>query len=84
MVRRPSAVLQHAYALFLSLGHHESHARRVNQAMQERLALGAQALREHLPDFEFRLPQGVHRSGSMHHAGSTRANWRCWPANRAC
>ena len=58
MVRRPSAVLQHAYALFLSLGHHESHARRVNQARQKRLALGAQALREHLPDFEFRLPQG--------------------------
>ena len=38
MVRHPSAFLQHAYALFLSLGHHESHARRVNQAMQERVA----------------------------------------------
>lgn len=58
MVRHPSAFLQHAYALFLSLGHHESHARRVNQAMQERLALAAQALREHLPDFDFTLPQG--------------------------
>ena len=58
MVRHPSAFLQHAYALFLSLGHHESHARRVNHAMQERLALAAQALREHLPDFEFTLPQG--------------------------
>ncbi len=58
MVRHPSAFLQHAYALFLSLGHHESHARRVNQAMQERLALAAQALRAHLPDFEFVLPQG--------------------------
>jgi GntR family transcriptional regulator/MocR family aminotransferase len=58
MVRHPSAFLQHAYALFLSLGHHESHARRVNQAMQERLALAAQALREHLPEFEFILPQG--------------------------
>ena len=58
MVRHPSAFLQHAYALFLSLGHHESHARRVNQAMQERLALAAQALREHMPDFEFALPQG--------------------------
>ena len=58
MVRHPSAFLQHAYALFLSLGHHESHARRVNQAMQERLALAAHALREHLPDFEFTLPQG--------------------------
>ncbi|MGJ7541769.1 PLP-dependent aminotransferase family protein [Variovorax sp. LT1R16] len=58
MVRHPSAFLQHAYALFLSLGHHESHARRVNQAMQERLALAAQALRDHLPDFDFQLPQG--------------------------
>jgi GntR family transcriptional regulator/MocR family aminotransferase len=58
MVRHPSAFLQHAYALFLSLGHHESHARRVNQAMQERLALAAHALRAHLPDFAFTLPQG--------------------------
>ncbi|MDH6166946.1 GntR family transcriptional regulator/MocR family aminotransferase [Variovorax boronicumulans] len=58
MVRHPSAFLQHAYALFLSLGHHESHARRVNHAMQERLAIAAQALRDHLPDFEFRLPSG--------------------------
>lgn len=58
MVRHPSTFLQHAYALFLSLGHHESHARRVNQAMQERLALAAQALRLHLPGFEFTLPQG--------------------------
>lgn len=58
MVRHPSAFLQHAYALFLSLGHHESHARRVNKAMQERLALAAAALREYLPDFEFTLPQG--------------------------
>ncbi|MGO4391750.1 PLP-dependent aminotransferase family protein [Variovorax sp. M-6] len=58
MVRHPSAFLQHAYALFLSLGHHESHARRVNAAMQERLALAAEALRNHLPDFDFRLPQG--------------------------
>jgi GntR family transcriptional regulator/MocR family aminotransferase len=58
MVRHPSAFLQHAFALFLSLGHHESHTRRVNQAMQERLALAAQALTEQLPDFTFRLPQG--------------------------
>ena len=58
MVRHPSAFLQHAYALFLSLGHHESHTRRVNQAMQERLAQAAQALREHLPEFRFSMPQG--------------------------
>jgi len=58
MVRHPSAFLQHAYALFLSLGHHESHSRRVNQAMQERLAELGRALREHLPDLRFTLPQG--------------------------
>ncbi|MBL0090425.1 MAG: PLP-dependent aminotransferase family protein [Ideonella sp.] len=58
MVRHPSTFLQQAYALFLSLGHHESHARRVNNAMQERLAAVAQALRLDLPDFEFRVPQG--------------------------
>ena len=58
MVRHPSAFLQQAYALFLSLGHHESHARRVNAAMQERLAVVAQSLRECLPDFAFTIPQG--------------------------
>ncbi len=58
MVRHPSAFLQHAYALFLSLGHHESHARRVNQVMQDRIARAADALRMHLPDFSFTLPQG--------------------------
>jgi len=58
MVRHPSAFLQHAYALFLALGHHESHARRVNLALQERMALTGQGLRAHLPDFHFTLPQG--------------------------
>lgn len=58
MVRHPSAFLQHAYALFLSLGHHESHARRVNQAMQERVNLAAQSLSKHLADFEYRMPRG--------------------------
>lgn len=58
MVRHPSAFLQHAYALFLSLGHHDSHARRVNQAMQERMDLVATALRTYLPEFRFSLPSG--------------------------
>ncbi len=58
MLRHPSAFLQQAYALFLSLGHHESHARRVNHAMQERLAALAAALRQHLPDVQFQVPQG--------------------------
>jgi GntR family transcriptional regulator/MocR family aminotransferase len=56
MVRHPSAFLQHAFALFLSLGHHDAHARKVNQAMQERMAHVAQALRQYLPDFQFQLP----------------------------
>jgi GntR family transcriptional regulator/MocR family aminotransferase len=54
----PSAFLQHAFALFLSLGHHDAHARRVNQAMQERMALVADALTRYLPDFAFQLPSG--------------------------
>ena len=58
MVRHPSAFLQHAYALFLALGHHESHARRVNLAMRERMAAAAAALRRHLADFVFSMPQG--------------------------
>lgn len=58
MLRHPSAFLQHAYALFLLLGHHESHTRRVNQAMCERLALAAGALRSYMPDFRFHMPQG--------------------------
>lgn len=58
IVRHPSAFLQHAYALYLSLGHHESHARRLNQAMRTRLAAAAEALQRELPDFSFTLPQG--------------------------
>ena len=58
MVRHPSTMLQQIYALFLSMGHHESHARRVNAAARERLAALADALQRHLPDFSFRLPQG--------------------------
>ena len=52
MVRHPSAFLQHAYALFLSLGHHEAHARRVNQAMLERVA--------QVDRFAARTPAGFH------------------------
>ncbi len=58
IVRHPSAFLQHAYALYLSLGHHESHGRRLNQTMRLRLAAAVEALRAELPDFHFRQPQG--------------------------
>lgn len=58
MVRHPSAFLQHAFAHFLSLGHHEPHARRVNQALQARMQAVGEALRRDLPDFQFELPTG--------------------------
>lgn len=58
MVRHPSAFLQHAFAHFLSLGHHEPHARRVNQALQARMQAVGEALRRELPDFQFELPTG--------------------------
>lgn len=58
MLRHPSALLQHTYAMFLSLGHHQSHARRVNQDMLQRLDLVAEALHKHLPDYLFTQPRG--------------------------
>lgn len=57
MLRHPSAFLQHTYALFISLGHHESHSRRVNHDMQQRLLRLGQALQQHLPDFAFTQPR---------------------------
>ena len=58
MVRHPSAFLQHAYALFLSLGHHDSHARRVNHVLQQRMDAAAKALAAHLPEFVCTPAQG--------------------------
>nr|WP_315246462.1 PLP-dependent aminotransferase family protein [uncultured Albidiferax sp.] len=58
MVRHPSAFLQQAYALFVSLGHHDSHARRVNQVLQQRMQATLQAMARHLPDFVCTLAQG--------------------------
>jgi GntR family transcriptional regulator/MocR family aminotransferase len=58
MLRHPSAFLQHTYALFLSLGHHDAHARRVNLEMQRRLECAAAALGRHLPRMGFSMPQG--------------------------
>ena len=58
MLRHPSAFLQHAYAMYLSLGHHEAHARRVNAEMLQRLAGAGAALQRHLPAFRFEPPRG--------------------------
>jgi len=74
MVRHPSAFLQHAYALFLSLGHHDSHTRRVNHAMQERLSISIQAIRDYLWDFTFSVPQGGPRFGSVRRLGWMRVS----------
>ena len=58
MLRHPSAFLQHTYAMYLSLGHHETHARRVNAEMLQRLVRVGEALQQHLPAFRFQLPRG--------------------------
>lgn len=51
MLRHPSAYIQRAFSLFISLGHHHSLLRRQSQEYQKRGAELAQALARHLPDF---------------------------------
>ena len=51
MVRHPSAFLQHAYALFLALGYHDAHARRVNRMLEQRMEAALEALACELPSF---------------------------------
>lgn len=58
MLRHPSAFMQQAYAMYLSLGHHETHARRVNAEMLQRLERVGKALQQHLPEFHFQQPRG--------------------------
>jgi GntR family transcriptional regulator/MocR family aminotransferase len=58
MLRHPSAFLQQTYAMYLSLGHHEAHARRVNAEMLQRLTRAGEALQQHLPAFRFKHPRG--------------------------
>jgi GntR family transcriptional regulator / MocR family aminotransferase len=58
MVRHLSAFVQHAYALFIALGHHDSHARRVNLTMRERMRIAANSLHLRLPEFVFSIPRG--------------------------
>ena len=70
MVRHPSAFTQRAFALFLSLGHHDAHLRRLARVQRERGALVLAALARHAPGCEavpvsgggsywVRLPEGV-------------------------
>lgn len=49
MLRHPSAFIQRAYALFLSLGHHDAQLRRLALAHRERSALVMAALERHAP-----------------------------------
>ncbi len=58
MVRHPSAFLQHTYALFLSLGHHDSHSRRVNQVLMARMEAALAAMQRELPSFRCTRAQG--------------------------
>lgn len=70
MLRHPSAFIQRAFALFLSLGHHDAQLRRLALAQRERSALVLAAMARHAPQCEVvptvgggafwvRLPAGV-------------------------
>lgn len=50
MLRHPSAFTQRAFALFLSLGHHDAQLRRLALAQRERGAVLLDALARHAPD----------------------------------
>jgi GntR family transcriptional regulator / MocR family aminotransferase len=84
MVRHPSAFLQQAYALFLSLGHHESHARRVNQAMQERMPLGRPGACAAPAGLPVHAAAGRRLAVGAVHRRVDAASWRAWHAPTAC
>jgi len=58
MLRHPSAYIQRAFALFLSLGHYDAHLRRINTAWRERSQAVAEALEKYLPGFRMVPIQG--------------------------
>lgn len=49
MIRHPSAFIQRAFALFLSLGHYDAQMRRISVAQRERGALVLQAMARYAP-----------------------------------
>ncbi|HYP85462.1 PLP-dependent aminotransferase family protein [Variovorax sp.] len=70
MLRHPTAFTQRAFALFLSLGHHDAQLRRLAMAQRERSAVLLQALAQYAPACQVtptsgggsmwvRLPDGV-------------------------
>jgi GntR family transcriptional regulator/MocR family aminotransferase len=50
MLRHPSAYIQRAFALFLSLGHYYAQLRRQSMALRERAQVLEDALPRHLPE----------------------------------
>jgi len=50
MLRHPSTLVQRAFSLFLSLGHHDALLRRLAAVQRERCALVLDALARHAPD----------------------------------
>lgn len=52
MLRHPSAYIQRAFALFLSLGHHDAMVRRVARSYQQRAHALMQALARHVPELQ--------------------------------
>jgi GntR family transcriptional regulator/MocR family aminotransferase len=70
MLRHPSAFIQRAFALFLSLGHYDAQLRRLALAQRERCSIVLDAMARHAPQCSVvpvtgggscwvRLPQGV-------------------------
>lgn len=51
MLRHPSAYIQRAFSLFLSLGHYDAHLRRLSAAHRERAEAVLAALATRMPDF---------------------------------
>lgn len=52
MLRHPSTFVQRAFALFLSLGHHDAQMRRLAVAQRERFEALQEAMHRHLPQCE--------------------------------
>ena len=75
MLRHPSAYIQRAFSLFISLGHHHSLLRRQSQEYQKRGAELARALARHLPDFRAAPITGSSFCWLEGRPGSTPPSW---------
>jgi GntR family transcriptional regulator/MocR family aminotransferase len=59
MLRHPPSNNQRAAALFLGLGHYKAHIRRLGVSLGARAEQLNLAIKKHLPEFSFRLGEGV-------------------------